>query len=167
MLHAFRTSLVSGCPFGGESCMNLCMYLTCWGHRYRTDPIRSCISACTRHFSLHLQWCCQIPCLCLFPVKVHFWSQLRPILTVCRLYSPCVSQLHVVGRLTLQGPVVTICTAQWSLYVPDSGHYMYRTVVTIFTTSLTFNNSTFCPHSCIYVFCVNLRTNSDYFRIQH
>jgi hypothetical protein len=28
-------------------------------------------------------------------------------------------------------PVVTICTAQWSLYVPHSGHYMYRTVVTI------------------------------------
>ena len=34
--------------------------------------------------------------------------------------------------------------AQWS--------YMYRTVVTICTARLTFNNSTFCPHSCIYVF---------------
>ena len=29
--------------------------------------------------------------------------------------------------------VVTVCTAQWSLYVPHSGHYMYRTVVTICT----------------------------------
>jgi len=29
--------------------------------------------------------------------------------------------------------VVTICTAQWSLYVPHSGHYMYRTVFTICT----------------------------------
>ena len=48
-----------------------------------------------------------------------------------------------------------------------TGHSMYRTVVTIYTTSLTFNNSTFCPHSCIYVFCVDLRTNSDYFPIQH
>jgi len=46
--------------------------------------------------------------------------------------------------LTLQSPVVTICT-----------------------TSLTFTNSTFWPHSCIYVFCVDLRTNSDYFPIQH
>jgi hypothetical protein len=36
---------------------------------------------------------------------------------------------------------------KWSLYVPPS---------------LTFTNSTFCPHSCIYVFCVDLRTNSDY-----
>ena len=60
--------------------------------------------------------------------------------------------------------VITICTAQWSLYVPHSGHYMYRTVVTICTTSLTFSNSTFCPHSCIYVFCVDLRTNSDLLR---
>jgi len=29
--------------------------------------------------------------------------------------------------------VVTIRTAQWSLYVPHSGHYTYRTVVTIRT----------------------------------
>jgi len=29
--------------------------------------------------------------------------------------------------------VVTVCTAQWSLYVPHSGHYMYHTVVTIRT----------------------------------
>jgi len=50
-------------------------------------------------------------------------------------------------QLTFQSPVVTICTAQWSLYVPHTGHYMYRTVVTIRTTSLTFTNSTFCPHS--------------------
>ena len=28
-------------------------------------------------------------------------------------------------------------------------------------------NTTYCPHSCIYVFCVDLRTNSDYFPIQH
>ena len=48
--------------------------------------------------------------------------------------------------------MVTICTAQWSLYVPPSGHYMYRTVVTICTTSLTFNNSTFCPHSVFMCF---------------
>jgi len=96
---------------------------------------------------------------------------------------------------------------------------LYSPVVTICTTSLTFNNSTFCPHSvfmclcgsqnkqrlfpytaltgfykrfnplqpsgyymyhqfniqqfyvlptqCICVFCVDLRTNSDYFPIQH
>ena len=48
-----------------------------------------------------------------------------------------------------------------------SGHYMYRTVVTICTASLTFTNSTFSPHSCIYVFFVDLRTNSDYFPTQH
>ena len=46
--------------------------------------------------------------------------------------------------LTLHSPVVTICTA--------SGHYMYRTVVTISTTSLTFSNSTFSPHSVFMCF---------------
>jgi len=34
----------------------------------------------------------------------------------------------------------------------SSGHYMYRTVVTICTTSLTLTNSTFCPHSVFVCF---------------
>jgi hypothetical protein len=40
-----------------------------------------------------------------------------------------------------------------------SGHYMYH----------QFNNQQFCflHTQCIYVFCVDLRTNSGYFRIQH
>jgi len=31
---------------------------------------------------------------------------------------------------------------------------------------LTFSNSAFCPKRCIYVNCMDLRTNSDYFPIQ-
>ena len=40
-----------------------------------------------------------------------------------------------------------------------TGHYMYR----------QFNIQQFylLPTQCIYVFCVDLRTNSDYFPIQH
>ena len=55
--------------------------------------------------------------------------------------------------------VVTICTAPWSLYVPHSGHYMYR----------QFNIQQFSvlPTQCIYVFCVDLRTNSDYYSIPY
>ena len=33
-------------------------------------------------------------------------------------------------------------------------------------TGLTFNNCTLCPH-CIYVLCINLRTNSDLCHLQH
>jgi len=41
----------------------------------------------------------------------------------------------------------------------SSGHNMYR----------QFNIQQFyvLPTPCIYVFCVDLRTNSDYFTIQH
>jgi hypothetical protein len=35
------------------------------------------------------------------------------------------------------------------------------------TTCLTLSNSTFCPHSVFMCCCVDLRTNSDYFPIQH
>jgi hypothetical protein len=38
-------------------------------------------------------------------------------------------------------PVVTIYTAQWSLYVPPSGHYMYRPVVTIYTAQWSLHVS--------------------------
>ena len=88
----------------------------------------------------------------------------RTVVTVCTaqwsLYVPHSD--HYMYRT-----VVTVRTAQLSLYLPQSGHCMYRTVVTIYTISLTFSNPTFCPHSCIYVFCVDLRTNSDYFPVQH
>ena len=43
---------------------------------------------------------------------------------------------------------------------------LYSQVVTICTTSLTFNNSTLCPH-CIYMFCIYLRTNSVSYHLQH
>ena len=55
-----------------------------------------------------------------------------------------------------------VFTARYGLDI----YIKIRPLVTICTTSLTFTNSTFCPHS-IYVFCVDLRTNSDYFPIQH
>jgi hypothetical protein len=47
-----------------------------------------------------------------------------------------------------------------SLYIiQTSGHYMYQ----------QFNIHKFyvLPTQCIYVFCVDLITNSDYFPIQH
>jgi hypothetical protein len=91
--------------------------------------------------------------------------------------------------LTVYSSVVTIYTAsgghymycQWSLYVPSSSHYMYRQLflyvppgVTIYTASghymyRQFNIQQFyvLPTQCIYVFCVDLITNSDYFTVQH
>jgi len=38
--------------------------------------------------------------------------------------------------------------SQWSLYVPHSGHYMYRTVVTICTAQRSLH----IPHSCHYMY---------------
>jgi hypothetical protein len=40
-----------------------------------------------------------------------------------------------------------------------SGHYT--------PPGLTFTKSTFCPTKYIDVFCMGLRTNSDYFPLQH
>ena len=55
-----------------------------------------------------------------------------------------------------------------------SCHYIYRTVVTIRTASGHYMYRQFniqqlyvLPTQCIYVFCVDLRTNSDYFTVQH
>ena len=85
-----------------------------------------------------------------FKIQVNWKKSVQSsLVTICTaqwsLYVPHSS--HYMYRT-----VVTICTAQWSLYVPNSGHYMYRTVVTICTTSITYNNSPFCPHSVFMCF---------------
>ena len=58
-----------------------------------------------------------------------------------------IKHLNLSGHYTYR-TVVTICTAQWSLYVPHSGHYMYRTVVTIRTAQW----SLFVLHSGHYMY---------------
>jgi hypothetical protein len=44
---------------------------------------------------------------------------------------------------------------------------LLKLLVTWYTNSLTFNNCTFCPTHCIYVFCIYMRTNSDLCHLQH
>jgi len=69
---------------------------------------------------------------------------LRKILTSCiPVVIICAASDHYMYRT-----VVTLCTAQWSLYVPDSGHYMYSTVVTIRTAQW----SLYVPHSGHYMY---------------
>ena len=103
---------------------------------------RTVVSICTAQWSLYVQ-----------PTGHYMY---RTVVTICTakwpLYVPHSSQY-------MYRTVVSISTAQWSLYVPHSGHYMYR----------QFNIQQFyvLPTQCIYVFCVDLRTNSDYFPIQH
>jgi len=81
----------------------------------------------------------------------------HPLQMKTRGYQACVKEyLELIGE--------TINEQWWNML-----HHTLTTespVVTICTTSLSFSNSTFCPHSCIYVFCVDLNTNSDYFPIQ-
>ena len=54
----------------------------------------------------------------------------RTVVTICTaqwsLYVPPVVTICTAQWSLYVPPVVTICTAQWSLYVPHSGHYMYR-----------------------------------------
>ena len=53
-------------------------------------------------------------------------------------------QSHTLKVSVFYTPLVTICTAHWSLYVPPTGHYMYR--------QFNIHNSAFCPHSVIMCF---------------
>ena len=65
----------------------------------------------------------------------------------------------VLFRCTDWGPPVQGAMFGNSVVLMPSGHYMYR----------QFNIQQFyvLPTHCIYVFCVDLRTNSHYFPIQH
>jgi len=94
-------------------------------------------------------------------------DQLQPIeqpsVATSRSTTPVYGSVSVLAACTSYDGFMQISyftsKAQWSLYVPHSGHYMYH--------QFNIHISMFCPHSCIYVFCVDLRTNSDYFPIQH
>jgi hypothetical protein len=51
----------------------------------------------------------------------------------------------------------------------DTSQYLtfWSLTVTICTTSFGIQQFYVLPTQCIYVFCVDLRTNSDYFTVQH
>ena len=53
----------------------------------------------------------------------------------------------------------------WVCYVHSTINFL-NLLVTWCTISWMFNNCTLCPH-CIYVFCIYLRTNSNFCPIQH
>jgi len=111
---------------------------------------RTVVTICTTQWSLYV------------PHSVHYMY--RTVVTICTtqwsLYVPHSGHY-------MYHTAVTICTAQWSLYVPHSGHYMYRTVVTICATRFNTHKLYVLPTQCIYVFCVDLRTNSDCFHNLH
>jgi hypothetical protein len=58
--------------------------------------------------------------------------------------------------------IISLYNINWLVFITETEN-VYCTVR---TENLTFNNSTFCPHS-VFMFCVDLRTNSDYFTIQN
>jgi hypothetical protein len=59
-------------------------------------------------------------------------------------------------------PVVTICTAQWLIYAPHSGHYTYPTVVTICTAQW----SLYTPHNGHYMYRTMLSICTARFNLQ-
>jgi hypothetical protein len=111
----------------------------------------------------------------------------RPVVTICTvqlsLYVP--SSGHYMYR-----PVVTICTTRTifsnSTFCPHNVFICFvwiweqTAIISLYSIDwLVFITETECvycavrstfyvlPTQCIYVFCVDLRTNRDYFTVQH
>jgi hypothetical protein len=49
----------------------------------------------------------------------------------------------------------------------DQSETLYSPAVTVCTARFNIQQCYVLPTQCIYVFCADLRTNSDYFPIQH
>ena len=86
-----------------------------------------------------------------------FWSTVKQHCVACSVWYSAKQELNV--QLLAYIDNYRTYRAQWSLYVPYSGHYIYR----------QFNIQQFyvLPTQYIYVFCADLRTNTDYFPVQH
>jgi hypothetical protein len=70
------------------------------------------------------------------------------------------SHLYVLQRCWWQRACSQFSEQCWSASaLRPSGHLVYR--------QLNINQFYVLPTQCIYVFCVDLRTNSDYFTVQH
>ena len=88
-----------------------------------------------------------------------------PVCSVSSLLRNCSTGYHTGGHCTNSVKVHTlemVLDIQGHLELPSlqpSGHYMYRK----FNIQQLYILST----ECVYVFCVDLRTNSDYFTVQH
>ena len=102
---------------------------------------------------------------------VHFLSNFMPVscnavtfMGQLQGYTTALSSTLMSIQQTSNITVLQYALLSSSNSLQPSGHYMYRTVVTICTTIQQFY---VLPTQCIYVFCMNLRTNSDYFPIQH
>jgi len=75
------------------------------------------------------------------------------VVTVC-----LVSRAKCINRDTMELKKKYIYYTRRYLKPQPSGHYMYH--------QFTIQQLEVLPTQCIYVFCVDLRTNSDYFPIQ-
>lgn len=53
------------------------------------------------------------------------------------------------------------------LFISVRFSFYCLSVFTLFTVRFNNKNFTFCPPECIYVLCIYLKTNRDFFHIQH
>jgi len=63
----------------------------------------------------------------------------------------------------------SVATLKQTSHVVATGLTLFKTqwLHTIYTTSCDIKKFFVLPTQCIYVYCVDLKTNSDYFPIQH
>jgi len=109
----------------------------------RTVPSFSTIYSYVPNFNISLA--------CLNWNAISSWKKKSLHVTECCFCHGIMSYLNVLAiqrqyysTLTIQGPAACLCIIRYNIH-----------------------NSTFCPHSCIFVFCIYLRTNSHYFPTQH
>ena len=99
------------------------------------------------------------------------WLNWFPHVTLCVCVCVCVCVWIVFTWIVSNFRKGKTRTRNWPRNTKKNrlqkGYLSFKSLlVTWCTNSLTFNNSTLCPH-CIYVFCIYLRTNSDLCHLHH
>jgi hypothetical protein len=62
--------------------------------------------------------------------------------------------------------IISLYSINWLVFVTETGS-VYCAVRTLYTARFNIHKFYVLPTQCIYVFCADLRTNSDYFPIRH
>jgi hypothetical protein len=114
---------------------------------------------------------------CLNPFKAQWLLYVPPGLTFINFTFCPHSVFMCFVWISEQTAIISLYSINWLVFITETEcvycavrtRYLYTIspVVTLSTARFNIHKFYVLPTQCVYVFCVDLRRNSDYFPIQH
>jgi DNA-directed RNA polymerase subunit RPC12/RpoP len=74
--------------------------------------------------------------------------------------------IYVFLWISEQTAIISLYSINWLVFITET-ECVYCAVRTLYSVRFNIHKFYLLPTQCVYVFCVDLRTKSDYFPVQH